>query len=126
MTDDQIRQLIDHLQQDLGVGRDERRWQTLYALVTYWTEHPPDGPKNGWDVDVVQEAARDLVVLGDNPVNVAMEMATIYGNLQADRLRKWLEDLQGDPEGHQARQRDAESRLRNAPVVYVDPKELKR
>ena len=122
MTDDQISQLIDHLQQDFGVGRDERRWQTLYALVTYWTEHPPEGRENGWDV--VQEAARDLVVLGDNPVNVAMEMATVYGNLQADRLRKWLEDLQGEPEGHQARQRDAEARLRTASVVYVDPKEL--
>ena len=124
MTDDQINQLIDHLQQDLGVGRDERRWQTLYALVTYWTEHPPEGPENGWDV--VQEAARDLVVLGDNPVNVAMEMATVYGNIQAGRLRKWLEDLQGAPEGLQARQRDAEARLRDAPVVYVDPKELGR
>ena len=124
MTDDQIRQLIDHLQQDLGVGRDKRRWQNLYALVTCWTEHPPEGRENGWDV--VQEAARDLVVLGDNPVNVAMEMATVYGQIQADLLKKWLADLRGDPEGHQARQRDAEARLRRAPVVYVDPKELER
>ena len=124
MTEDQIRQLIDHLQHDFGVGRDERRWQTLYALVTYWTEHPLEARENGWDV--IQEAARDLAVLGDNPVNVAMEMATVYGNIQAGRLTKWLEDLQGDPESYQARQREAEARLRNAPVVYVDPKELER